>query len=113
MCGMPGWGARWQKRRRELAQGADAGLMQFNRRRFRVAFGLIGIALVLVLLSAKTHVPVMVEDALRIAAGISGVVGVVLAKWAHAEHSFLAKPEQEDPSEIFQERVRLVPVRRH
>jgi hypothetical protein len=98
---MPGWGARWQKRRRELAQGADADLMQFNRRRFRVAFGLIGIALVLGLLSAAVRMQLMVENALRIAAGISAVVGVVLAKWAHAEHSFLTEPEQEGPPEIF------------
>jgi hypothetical protein len=97
---MPGWRARWQKRRRELAEGADADLMQLNRRRFRVAFGMIGIALVLGLLSAKARMPAMVEG-LRIAAGISGVVGVVLAKWAQAEHDFLTKPEPECPPEIF------------
>ena len=74
--------------------------MQLNRRRFRVAFGLIGIALVLGLLSAKVRVPAMAES-LRIAAGISGVVGVVLARWALAEHNFLTKPEPESPPEIF------------
>jgi heme A synthase len=103
---MSGWFARWQERRRELAEGADADLMKVNRQRSRVAFGLMGLALLLGLMSAKVRVPVVLEKALGIASGICGVVGVVLAKWAQAEHNFLTKPEPESLPEIFRNRPR-------
>lgn len=98
------WIARWQKRRRELAEGADADLMQANRQRSRLAFGLIGLAAILGLLSDKAYLPGMLEKALVIACVISGVVGIVLAKYAQAEHSVLTKPEPEGPPEIFRNR---------
>ena len=69
---MPGWVERWQKRRRELAEGADADLIQSNRRRFRVAFGLIGLAFVLGLIDAKFHFPAMLEVAIRVLQRDSG-----------------------------------------
>ena len=98
---MPGWAERWQKRRRELAEGADADLMQSNRRRFRVGFGLIGLAFVLALMGAKISFPATVEITLRVGAGISGVIGIVLAKWAQQEHTFVSRPDPESPPEIF------------
>src|SRR5690242_1644984 len=42
---MSNWFARWQKRRRELAEGADADFPEANRQRSRFAFGLIGLAI--------------------------------------------------------------------
>jgi len=101
MCGMPGWVGRWQKRRRELAEGADADLMQSNRRRFIAAFGLIGFAFVMGLIDAEFRLPATLEIVFRVAAGISGVVGIVLAKWAQQEHAFLTRPDPEGPPEIF------------
>jgi hypothetical protein len=101
MSGMHGWFERWQKRRRELAEGTDADLMQSNRRRFRVAFGLIGLAFVMGLIDAKVRLPATLEIVFRVGAGISGVVGIVLAKWAQQEHTFLTRPDLEGPPEIF------------
>jgi hypothetical protein len=100
----PGSVGRWQKRRRELAEGADADLMQSNRRRFRVAFGLIGLAFVLGLIDARFHLPDMLNVVVRVGAGISGVVGIVLARWAQQEHAFLTRPDPEGPPEIFKDR---------
>lgn len=98
---MPVWVERWQKRRRELAEGADADLMQSNRRRFRVAFSLIGLAFVLGLIDAKFRLPAILGIAIRVGAGISAVVGFVLAKWAQQERAFLTRPDPEGPPEIF------------
>src|SRR5262245_51309680 len=98
---MAGWFQRLAKRRYELAQGADADLIQSNRRRFRLAFGLIGLAFLLGLICSKLHLPVTLKTILGVAAGISGVVGFVLAKWAQHEHDFLTDPDPEGPPEIF------------
>jgi hypothetical protein len=98
---MQGWFERWQKRRRELVEDADADLMQSNRRRFRVAFGLIGLALVMGLVDAKFLLPATLAIIFRVGAGTSVVVGIVLAKWAQHEHAFLTRPDPEGPPEIF------------
>jgi hypothetical protein len=98
---MPGWIERWHKRRRELAEGADADLVQSNRRRFRVALGLLGLAFVLGLIDVKFRLPATLEVACRVGVVVSGVIGLVLARWAGVEHSFLTRPEAEGPPEIF------------
>lgn len=97
---MAGWFARWQERQRQLDEGADADLMQANRWRYRIAFGLIGVSVVLSLLNTKLRLPQMLITAFRIAAAISVLVGIVMAKWAQAEHAFLTRPEPERPPEI-------------
>jgi len=78
--------------------------MQSNGRRFRVAFSLIGLAFVLGLIDAKLPFPPMLEVAIRIVVGISGIVGIVLAKWAQHEHAFLTRPDPDRPPEIFKDR---------
>jgi hypothetical protein len=98
---MQGWFERWQKRRRELAEGADTELMQSNRLRVRVAFGLIGLAFVMGLVDAKFLLPATLGIIFRVGAGISVVVGIVLAKWAQHEHAFLTRPDPEGPPEMF------------
>jgi hypothetical protein len=101
---MPGWFERWEQRRRELAEGADADLVRANRRRFRIGFGLVGLAVLLRLLSARLHPAPLLVTALRIASGISGVAGIVVAKWAQSEHHFLTRPDPEGPPEIFKDK---------
>ena len=63
---MPSWLERWHKRQRELAQGADADLMRANRRRFRVALGLIGGGLALGAFGRGLHLPSAFDMALRV-----------------------------------------------
>ena len=97
------WVERYQKRQCELTEGVDADLVQANRRRFRVAFG-GGIAVVLVLLDSKLRLPVLLSIVVRVGAVISGVVGIVLGKWAQAERTFLTRTDPEPPPEIFNNR---------
>lgn len=98
---MAGWFQRVAKRRYELAQGTDADLMKSNRRRFKVAFGLIGLAFVLGLSCSKLHLPAKLRTVFGVAAAVSGIIGFVLAKWAQHEHDFLTDPDPEGPPEIF------------
>jgi hypothetical protein len=100
---MSNWFQRYEERRRDLAQGADADLMKANRRRFWTAFGLIGLAGLLGLLDRSLHLPRKLEIFLRCVVVASGLVGVVMAKWAQHEHSFLTDPEPEKPPTIFRE----------
>jgi hypothetical protein len=100
---MSGWLERWQRRQRELAEGADADLVQANHRRFRVAFGLIGLASVLGLLDARLHPSYVWHFVLRCAAGVSGLVGIVMANWARQQDVLLSRPEPEGPPTIFKE----------
>ena len=104
MLWLPGWVERSRKRRRELAEGADADLMQSNRRRLRVSFGLIGVAVGMALIDAKVRLPAPMAIVFTVGATISGLVGIVLGKWAQQEHAFLTRPDPEGPPEIFQNR---------
>jgi|ERR1700691_2646490 hypothetical protein len=100
---MSRWLERWWNRQHELAEGADAELVQANRQRVRVAFGLIGLALVVGLLDARLNLPHVVHIALRSPAAVSGLVGIVMAKWAQHEDVFLSRPDSEGPPTIFKE----------
>jgi hypothetical protein len=75
--------------------------MRSNRRRYRVAFGLIGLAFVLGLIEAKFRLPHVLEITFRVGIGVFGFAGIVLAKWAQHEHAFLKEPDPERPPEIF------------
>ena len=101
---MSGWIARYEKRRRELAEGADEDLVQANRRRSRLALSLISLAFVLGLIDAKFRLPSRLDIACRIRVGTCGVVGIVLARWAQREREFLTSPDPEGPPEIFKDR---------
>jgi hypothetical protein len=47
------WLERRQQRQRELARGFHADLVRYNRRRYKLAFALLGCGCLLGLLSAK------------------------------------------------------------
>ena len=100
---MPSWLERWEKRHRELAEGADTELMQANRRRFRLAFALIGVGFALAVLGGKLHLPSTFDAAVRVIAGAAVVIGFVLGRWARQEREFLTQPDPEGPPEIFRD----------
>jgi hypothetical protein len=99
---MAGWFERIEQRRRELAEGADADLMNANRRRYKIAFGLIGLAAILGWVDARLPHGTL-RIVLRSAAVASGLAGIVMARWAQAEHKFLTDPDPERPPSIFKE----------
>lgn len=98
---MGSWFERWRQRQSDLDQGVDADLVRDNRRRYRLAFGLIGSGLLLGFLDAKIHFP----SSLRlIVVGVAitfGVTDFFLAAWAQKEAAFLRRPDPEDPPRIF------------
>lgn len=85
----------------ELAEGADADLVRTNRRLFRLAFSLIGLALALTAIDAKVRLPKSLDTVLRIVAVCSFVIDFVMGRWARAERAFLNRADPEVPPEIF------------
>jgi hypothetical protein len=51
---MSGWWERWQRRQCELTQGVDADLVRDNRRRYKLALGLLAFGLSLIFLNAES-----------------------------------------------------------
>jgi hypothetical protein len=98
---MHSWIDRWRKRQRELAKGVDADLIQANRRRSRLAFGVFVVGFFLLLIDAKLHLPTVLRTVLRTGAVVCLLVGVLVGKWVQAEHLFLTRPDSEGPPEIF------------
>jgi hypothetical protein len=94
------WSERSEKRRRELAEGADADLVRANRNRYRAGFGLIIVAVVLGFLKTLSS-SYTVRMLLIWAAGAFLLIGVVIARWAMLEDTFLNKPDREGPPKLF------------
>jgi protein-S-isoprenylcysteine O-methyltransferase Ste14 len=98
---MIGWIQRWNQRQRDLTQGVDADLVRENRKRYKLAFGLQGLALFLILLCAKVHIASTLFWILSATAIVSFLAGLLLAIWAQQEDAFLSKPDPEEPPRIF------------
>jgi UDP-N-acetylmuramyl pentapeptide phosphotransferase/UDP-N-acetylglucosamine-1-phosphate transferase len=100
---MNNWWQRSEQRRRELAQGVDADLVQANRKRFWTSLCLIGIAGIVGVIDSRLNLPRALHLILRCAAVVFGLVGIVMAKWAQHEHEFLTSPDPEKPPTVFKE----------
>jgi hypothetical protein len=96
-----GWFERWSRRQDELAQGADTDLVRDNRKRYRLAFSLLGFAILLSLLVSKVDLGKQLRLVMSVVAAGSGVAGLLLLMWARQEQAFLHKPEPEVPPKIF------------
>jgi protein-S-isoprenylcysteine O-methyltransferase Ste14 len=100
---MSGYLRRWSQRQRDLSRGVDAGLVRDNRKRYKVAFGLVALGLLLAMLGSKVHTPSLVHWMLVVAGGVSVVVGFLMGMWAQQESAFLSKPDPEEPPTIFKQ----------
>jgi hypothetical protein len=98
---MSGWLKRYDRRRRELAQGADADLVRSNRGRYKLAFVLLGLGFLLVLLSTILNPSGIPHKVAVVLAGVLIVAGLAILRWASMENTFLNKPDPEDPPKIF------------
>lgn len=98
---MSGWLQRWRQRQHDLARGVDADLVRDNGKRYKVAFGLIGLGLLLAVPGSTIHTPSLLHWVLLDAGGVSAVVGFLMAMWAREESAFLDKPDPEEPPTIF------------
>ena len=87
-----GWFERWSHRQDELAQGADADLVRDNRKRYRLAFSLLGFAILLLLLVSKVDLGKQLRLVMSVVPAGSGVAGLLLLAWARQEQIVLHKP---------------------
>ena len=100
---MSGWLQRWSQRQRDLTRGVDADLVRDNRKRYKIALGLIGLGLLLAMLGSKVYTPSLLHWVMLDAGGVSAVVGFLMAMWAREESAFLSKPDPEEPPTIFKQ----------
>lgn len=94
------WFERAEKRRQELAEGVDANLVRANRIRHRAGLALLFLAVVLGFLKTLSS-----SYAVRMlfiwGAGAFFLVGIVVARRAMLEDTFLNKPDPEGPPKLF------------
>jgi hypothetical protein len=100
---MRGWFQRRSQRRHDLTRGVDADLVRDNRKRFKIAFGLIGLGILLALLGGELHTANLLHWVLLDTGGVSVLAGFLLAIWAREESAFLTKPDPEEPPTIFKQ----------
>jgi hypothetical protein len=98
---MNSWFERRRRRRRNLAHGADADLVRDNRRRYRLAFGLLGLGTLLWFFGAEISVLGVLHSIVVALGMVSFVAGLFLAAWAQQVDAFLSKPDPEEPPRIF------------
>ena len=95
------WLERWRQRQDLLSHGVDADLIRDNRKRYKLAFGLLGFAFLLGVLVANVHVVETPRLIVGVIASACLLVGFVLAAWARQQEAFLNKPDPEEPPKIF------------
>jgi hypothetical protein len=98
---MSGWLERWRQRRSDLDRGVDADLVRDNNSRYKLAGGLIGFGVLLILLGLKTHISGALPMILASVGGVFVIVGWFLFIWANRADFLLRKPDAEEPPRIF------------
>ncbi|PYS44938.1 MAG: hypothetical protein DMG13_33050 [Acidobacteria bacterium] len=94
------WLERWEQRQKDLARGVDSGLVQANRRRYRVSMGLLISSIVLAEAVSEAGVSGIVGWIFRVMAAIGCISGLFLLQWAWQERIHLNKPDPEKPLSI-------------
>ena len=97
------WLRRFKQRQYDLARGIDADLLRANRRRFKMAAGLLCLGLLLAWITQKFPLPHAVQFATTMLAVLLAIAGTALFWCAWAEERFLRKPDPEPPPSIFKE----------
>ncbi len=92
---------RYLRRQRDLATGVDADLVQGNRRKFRLAISLIGVAFLLLGIDRIIKPHGLIQEVFGWLLGVLLVSGTLIAMWAGQERAFLDKPEPKKPSSLF------------
>lgn len=92
---------RYRQRRRDLAAGVDADLVQSNWRKFKLAGLLVALGALLVGIDRFVKFHGLIQE---IIAGLYVVFllgGMFLAIWAEQEDAFLRKPDPKKPPSLF------------
>jgi len=97
---MSNWVKRFQERQRELTQGADADLVQANRRRYKRALLLLAFNAGLIFLNGKVNLSPALRTAVGILSATICLLGLLMLRWAWQESLFLNRPDPEGPPSI-------------
>jgi hypothetical protein len=97
---MSNWWSRRENRELELAKGVDADLIQANRKRYKLGFGLIVVALATTGLNAALAFPNALHKILGGFSVLAGLAGLAIVTWARQQEIFLNRPDSEEPPSI-------------
>jgi hypothetical protein len=97
------WLRRKLQRRYDLARGVDADLVRANRKKWKLAAALLGLAFLIAWIAQKLPLSPAMHAALILAAGVLGIAASIFFEWAWREYLFLHKPDPEPPPSIFKD----------
>ena len=92
--------ARYQQRKRELAQGVDADRVRSNRARYKLAFVLFGVGFLVALVTTTLNPAGISHKIGFVLAMLLIISGLAIGRWASMENAFLNKPNPKDPREF-------------
>jgi hypothetical protein len=95
------WFKRWFERQDALERGVDADLVAANRRKWKLVSWFVACGVLLLNLDLLFPIPSWLRRVVFFPAALLIIAGVVLLRWASAEHAFLNKPEPKAPPSIF------------
>jgi len=96
------WLERWQRRRYEIARGADADLFADNARRYRWSLGLLAAGALLWWASERFQLAHALRVVTECLAGLLAITALILVRWANEQDRFLRKPGPEGPPSIIE-----------
>jgi hypothetical protein len=95
------WLERWQRRQRDLQEGADADLVRDNRRRWKICWWLMGCSFILIGIQAVVKFSDPWHTIAVTVTMVCLVGGVLFGHWARAEKSFLERPNPKEPPRLW------------
>jgi 4-hydroxybenzoate polyprenyltransferase len=95
------WFSRYSQRQRDLAAGADADLVQSNRRKWKLTGALFCLASLIVGIEKWATPNGVLKEILMWFSGLLYLGAVFLAQWAWQEQAFLDKPDPKKPPSFF------------
>jgi hypothetical protein len=92
---------RYSQRQRDLAAGADADLVQSNRKKWRSFWWLFGLFLLLEGIEKVVKPHGLVQEIFRWLIPTSLAFCMLLGLWARVESGFLREPDPKKPPSLF------------
>jgi hypothetical protein len=83
------------------ANEVNADLWRDNRRRYRISSALLAVAILAAFISPKLPRSGIFSKILFAIFMGSYAAGMIGARWASAEHSFLSKPDRPEPPQLW------------
>ena len=95
------WLRHWDERQQELAVGVDADLVRTNGKKFKIAWSLFGMSLLLFGFYRLVKPDGLFNAVLVWAACLSFIGFMVMIRWARIERAFLNKPSLKEQPKMW------------